>query len=68
MGHAWFGQLNWNNIYLKRFQAPYIPQLENDVCTKHFPDEFTNINMTPADMASVREKDDSVFMQFSEYQ
>ena len=40
MSHPWFASINWNSIMEKTHQAPYIPQLESDDCTKHFAQDF----------------------------
>ena len=30
--------------------APYKPQLDSEICTKHFTPEFTNITLTPQEV------------------
>ena len=63
MAHPWFTCINWNAIYEKKQQAPYKPQLDNEYCTKHFPQEFTQMKLTPQDVQSL--KDNSKWADFT---
>ena len=63
MAHPWFECINWNAIYEKKQAAPYKPQLDNEYCTKHFPQEFTQMKLTPQDVQSL--KDNSKWANFT---
>ena len=47
--HPWFEPINWDMIINKQVKPPYRPQLEGARDTKHFPDEFTRMKMSPAE-------------------
>ena len=55
MQHPWFSCINWNAIYQKQQPPPYKPQLDNEYCTKHFPQEFTQMKLTPNDLNSLKD-------------
>lgn len=55
MAHPWFSSINWNQIYDKTHVAPYIPQLDNEHCTKHFAQDFLQMKLTPQDVASLKD-------------
>jgi serine/threonine protein kinase len=56
--HPWFDSINWELIYEKKIPPPYIPQLDNQCDTKHFPAEFVNIKLSPSDMESLKDHTD----------
>ncbi|EPY54237.1 AGC/PKC protein kinase Pck2 [Schizosaccharomyces cryophilus OY26] len=41
MAHPFFNNINWDDIYHKQTQPPYIPQLDSQTDTKYFDEEFT---------------------------
>ncbi|KAL2315749.1 AGC/PKC protein kinase Pck2 [Schizosaccharomyces pombe] len=41
MTHPFFSNINWDDIYHKRTQPPYIPSLNSPTDTKYFDEEFT---------------------------
>lgn len=55
MEHPWFSCINWKAILEKKQTAPYKPQLDNEFCTKHFPEEFTGMKLTPQDVNSLKD-------------
>ena len=55
MSHPWFSCIDWKAIYEKRQPAPYKPQLDHEYCTKHFPEEFTKMKLTPQDINSLKD-------------
>lgn len=56
MAHPWFSSINWNSILKKEQPAPYRPQLDSEYCTKHFPQEFTQMKLTPNDVNSLKDQ------------
>ena len=63
MAHPWFACINWNSIFEKQQPAPYKPQLDSEECVKHFPQEFTQMKLTPQSLASL--KDNSKWANFT---
>lgn len=47
--HPWFSCINWEHINAKTIAPPYCPQLDQDSDTKHFPSEFTTMQLSPND-------------------
>jgi len=49
MDHAFFRNINWDDIYNKRIEPPYKPQISNPTDTSNFDSEFTNVTpvLTP---------------------
>ena len=49
MSHAFFRNVNWEDIYYKRVPAPFIPQVKNKADTSNFDAEFTSVTpvLTP---------------------
>ena len=47
MKHPWFETVDWKGIFEKKVSAPYVPQLDQKTCTKHFTEEFTRMKLTP---------------------
>ena len=62
--HPWFEAIDWDKIEKKLVAAPYCPQLENEGDIKHFLPEFTNLQPSPEDLASLK-ADDANFPNFS---
>ncbi|EEB05592.1 AGC/PKC protein kinase Pck2 [Schizosaccharomyces japonicus yFS275] len=42
MAHPFFSNINWDDIYHKRIQPPFVPKLEGPKDTKYFDEEFTS--------------------------
>lgn len=53
--HPWFDSINWGHIYHKMETPPYVPQLDNTTDTRHFPKEFTQMNMSPEGVSSLKD-------------
>jgi serine/threonine protein kinase len=49
MSHAFFRNINWDDVYHKRIPAPFIPQISNPTDTSNFDTEFTSVTpvLTP---------------------
>ncbi|KAI7247705.1 Protein kinase, partial [Hortaea werneckii] len=49
MSHAFFRNINWEDIYYKRVPAPFIPTVKNRADTSNFDSEFTSVTpvLTP---------------------
>jgi serine/threonine protein kinase len=49
MSHAFFRNINWDDIYHKRVQPPFIPQITSPTDTSNFDTEFTSVTpvLTP---------------------
>ena len=62
--HPWFEAIDWEKIQNKELAAPYQPQLDSEGDIKHFLPEFTNLQPSPEDLASLK-ADDANFPNFS---
>ena len=65
MSHAFFRNINWDDIYHKRVQPPFTPQITSPTDTSNFDTEFTSVTpvLTPVQSgmlirASVKYEDD----------
>ncbi|KAL1303750.1 hypothetical protein AAFC00_007092 [Neodothiora populina] len=49
MSHAFFKNVNWEDIYHKRVPAPFLPQVKSKTDTSNFDSEFTSVTpvLTP---------------------
>lgn len=49
MAHAFFRNINWDDIYHKRIEPPFKPQIQNATDTSNFDQEFTSVTpvLTP---------------------
>ncbi|EMC91585.1 hypothetical protein BAUCODRAFT_27875 [Baudoinia panamericana UAMH 10762] len=49
MSHAFFRNINWEDIYNKRVPAPFVPTVKNRADTSNFDSEFTSVTpvLTP---------------------
>ncbi|KAL1955205.1 hypothetical protein VTO42DRAFT_8917 [Malbranchea cinnamomea] len=49
MSHAFFRNINWDDIYHKRVTPPFFPQISNPTDTSNFDTEFTSVTpvLTP---------------------
>lgn len=49
MSHAFFRNINWDDIYHKRVTPPFFPQITNPTDTSNFDSEFTSVTpvLTP---------------------
>ena len=49
MSHAFFRNVNWDDIYHKRVPPPFIPTISNPTDTSNFDQEFTSVTpvLTP---------------------
>ena len=53
MKHPWFETIDWQAMIKKQIPAPYVPQLDEKTCTKHFTEEFTRMKLTPQEGTSL---------------
>lgn len=63
--HPWFASLNWDSIMQKTIAPPYCPQLDKESDTKHFPPEFTNMQLSPSDKENLLATSANAFPGFS---
>lgn len=51
--HPWFvtGNLNWEFLYNKKYEAPFVPILKNELDVQNFEPEFTNIEVNSHSMS-----------------
>lgn len=49
MSHAFFRNINWDDVYHKRIPAPFIPSVKSKTDTSNFDPEFTTVTpvLTP---------------------
>ena len=49
MSHAFFRNINWDDIYSRRVPPPFLPQISNATDTSNFDQEFTSVTpvLTP---------------------
>lgn len=49
MSHAFFRNINWDDVYHKRVPAPFLPQISSATDTSNFDQEFTSVTpvLTP---------------------
>lgn len=57
MAHAFFSEINWDDLYHKRVPAPFIPTVANRTDASNFDSEFTLLHAqamvdTPESMSS----------------
>jgi len=74
MRHPFFQAINWQDLYDKKVQPPWKPDIKSDTDTKYIPDEFANepVQLTPPEhphrqLASITEEsaDMPYFQSFS---
>jgi len=41
--HPWFEGVNWKALFLKQYEAPFVPKINNEVDLSNFDPEFTEI-------------------------
>lgn len=58
MSHAFFRNINWEDIYLKRVPAPFTPTVKSRADTSNFDSEFTSVTpvLTPVQSGKLRAK------------
>lgn len=56
MSHAFFRNINWDDVYHKRIPAPFQPQISNPTDTSNFDSEFTSVTpvLTPVQSGTLR--------------
>ncbi len=56
MSHAFFRNINWDDIYHKRIPAPFLPTVKNRADTSNFDSEFTSVTpvLTPVQSGKYR--------------
>lgn len=49
MSHAFFRNINWDDVYHKRIRPPFVPQITSATDTSNFDTEFTSVTpvLTP---------------------
>lgn len=58
MSHAFFRNINWEDVYHKRIPAPFIPTISSATDTSNFDQEFTSVTpvLTPVQSGKWAEK------------
>jgi serine/threonine protein kinase len=56
MSHAFFKNINWEDVYAKRIPPPFKPTVKNDKDTSNFDQEFTSVTpvLTPVQSGEFR--------------
>lgn len=56
--HPWFAGINWQYILEKKYEAPFVPRINNDMGLNNFDPDFTEIPIhsleTPLDMPTCK--------------
>ena len=52
MEHKWFSDVDWELIRNKTHQSPYVPELDSEIDTKYFSQEFTQMFIGSSDLES----------------
>lgn len=47
----WFEGVNWEALHNKKYDAPFVPKINNDMDLKHFDTEFTEIPINSMSMS-----------------
>jgi serine/threonine protein kinase len=55
MSHAFFRNINWDDIYHKRVPPPFIPTISSPTDTSNFDQEFTSVTpvLTPVQSGKI---------------
>lgn len=55
MSHAFFRNINWDDIYHKRVPPPFMPQISSPTDTSNFDQEFTSVTpvLTPVQSGKI---------------
>ena len=63
MTHAFFRNVNWDDIQNKRVPAPFLPQIKNATDTSNFDQEFTSVTpvLTPVHSGMLRRPECAIF-------
>jgi RAC serine/threonine-protein kinase len=73
MQHPFFASIDWERIYRKEVQAPFIPDLTSDIDTSYFDQEFTRepVQLTPprsdGALTTVPEMDGEIQSNFTHF-
>jgi serine/threonine protein kinase len=56
MSHAFFRNINWDDVYHKRIAPPFLPTISNPTDTSNFDQEFTSVTpvLTPVQSGKLR--------------
>lgn len=56
MSHAFFRNVNWEDVYYKRVPAPFLPTVKSRADTSNFDSEFTSVTpvLTPVQSGKLR--------------
>lgn len=49
--HPWFEDVNWQALYEKKYEAPFVPKIHNEADLQHFDPEFTEIPINSMSMS-----------------
>jgi serum/glucocorticoid-regulated kinase 2 len=49
--HPWFEDVNWHALYEKKYEAPFVPKINNESDLQHFDPEFTEIPINSMSMS-----------------
>ena len=64
MSHAFFRNINWEDVYHKRIPAPFLPQISSATDTSNFDQEFTSVTpvLTPVQSGMLNHLDPVPFV------
>jgi len=73
MNHAFFKNINWQDLEAKKIEPPFKPQVMSETDTRYFDSEFTgeSVELTPpdadgpTDISTITEVDETTFPGFS---
>lgn len=49
--HPWFNGVNWEYLYYKKYDAPFVPIIKNELDLQNFDPEFTEIEINSMSMS-----------------
>lgn len=65
MSHAFFRNINWDDIYHKRVPPPFLPTISNPTDTSNFDTEFTSVTPVLTPVQSGKSLYDPIFINLS---
>lgn len=65
MSHAFFRNINWDDIYHKRVPPPFLPTISNPTDTSNFDTEFTSVTPVLTPVQSGKSLYNPIFVSFS---
>lgn len=63
--HPWFEDVNWQALFEKRYEAPFVPKIGNEADLQHFDPEFTEIPINSMSMSGGTMQQFKVYEDFT---